>query len=95
MNKMGKNKRKPAAPQPRSAQPKAEAGNQLLLGDLLHAETVKKLKGQADELKQMEADRKLRERQAEEERKKQEQKRLENDFAYLLENSDPNWRKHK
>ncbi|MDQ0061344.1 DUF3886 domain-containing protein [Paenibacillus harenae] len=91
---MAKNKKKQAAPF-KSMQTKEEKDNQLLLGDLLNADTLRKLKGQADELKQQEAAKKLQARQAEEERKAQEQKRKESDFAYLLENSDPNWRKHK
>jgi hypothetical protein len=91
---MAKHKKKQGAPF-KSTQPKEEKDNGLLLGDLLNADTIKKLKGQAEELKQQEAAKKLQARQEEEERKAQEQKRKENDFAYLLENSDPNWRKHK
>lgn len=65
------------------------------LKDLLGADTISKLKAQAEEMKQAEAARKEQLRKQEEEAKKQEQKRLENDFAYLLEKSDQNWSKYK
>lgn len=65
------------------------------LKDLLGADTISKLKAQAEEMKQAEAARKEQLRKQEEEAKKQEQKRLENDFAYLLENSDKNSSKYK
>ncbi|RJE90110.1 DUF3886 domain-containing protein [Paenibacillus sp. 1011MAR3C5] len=65
------------------------------LKDLLGADTLQKLKAQAEDLKQAEAKRKEQQRLQEEEAKKQEKKRLENDFSYLLENSDNNWSKYK
>ncbi|MCR2802944.1 YqkE family protein [Paenibacillus soyae] len=71
----------------------AKQGNSLK--DLLGAATIQKLKAQADEMKLAEQKRKEEKRRQEEEAKKQEQKRLENDFAYLLDNSDPNWGKFK
>ncbi|CAM3974610.1 YqkE family protein [Paenibacillus alkaliterrae] len=74
---------------------KAEEGMGLSLKDLLGAEVIGKLKAQADDMKQAEAARKEEARKQEEEKKKQERKLLENDFAYLLENSDPRWSKHK
>ncbi|NIK77675.1 hypothetical protein FHS15_002811 [Paenibacillus castaneae] len=74
---------------------KAEKDNPVLLNELLNPEIVSKLKAQAEEMKQTEANKKEEIRKQEEEKKKQEQKRLENDFAYLLDNSDPSWSKHK
>src|SRR5690606_16590531 len=61
------------------------------LKDLLAPEMLQKLKAQADELKADE-DRKRQEaaRLAEEERQA-EQKRRENDFGYLLNNSKMDW----
>ncbi|MDQ8737701.1 YqkE family protein [Paenibacillus sp. LHD-38] len=91
---MGKKQKKVSSPMPKSA-PKADSDNGLTLKDLLSSEMLNKLKAQADEMKQTEAARKEDLRKQEEEKKKQEQKRLENDFSYLLENSDPNWSKHK
>lgn len=58
------------------------------LKDLLSADVLGKLKAQADELKQSEADRKERQRLEAEEAKRREQKLRENDFSYLLDNSD-------
>lgn len=64
------------------------------LKELLSADVLHKLKAQAEELKQAEIDRLEQERKQEEEAKKQEQKKKENDFAYLLENSEANWGKY-
>lgn len=81
---------------PRHANKPAEEANQgNSLKDLLGADTIQKLKAQADEMKAAEQKRKEEKRKQEEEAKKQEQKRLENDFAYLLDNSDSNWGKFK
>ncbi|WP_054024556.1 YqkE family protein [Bacillus sp. FJAT-28004] len=91
---MGKKQKKITSSAPRSA-PKNEPDNGLTLKDLLSNEVLGKLKAQADDMKQAEALRKEELRKQEEEKKKQEQKRLENDFSYLLDNSDPNWSKHK
>lgn len=88
-------KRKQAASSAAKAAPKGEKDNPVLLNELLGADIVKKLKAQAEELKKAEETRKEDIRKQEEEKKKQEQKRLENDFSYLLENSDPSWSKHK
>jgi len=65
------------------------------LKELLNADTLAKLKAQGEAVKQAEQQRKADEaaRKAEEERA--ERKRLENDFNYLLEQSDPNWSKYK
>jgi hypothetical protein len=91
---MGKKQKKAVSAPPKAAS-KKEADNGLTLKDLLGSDVLSKLKAQADEMKQAEASRKEELRKQEEEKKKQEQKRLENDFSYLLENSDPNWSKHK
>lgn len=65
------------------------------LKELLNADTLAKLKAQGEAVKQAEQQRKADEaaRKAEEERA--ERKRLENDFNYLLEHSDPNSSKYK
>lgn len=65
------------------------------LKERLGADVLGKLKAQADEWKQAEADRQARKRQEEEAAKKREQELRESDFAYLLDNSDPNWNKYK
>lgn len=84
-------KKKNTPPAPRA--PKADA--QPTLKDLLSSEVLNKLKAQADELKQEESSRKEAERKTAEDARKAEQKRLDNDFSHLLENSDPNWRNYK
>ncbi|WP_135547763.1 YqkE family protein [Paenibacillus cymbidii] len=66
-----------------------------MLKDLLRPEVVSKLKAQADEMKAAEEQRKERARQEAEERRKAEQKRLENDFEYLLNNSSIDWKQAK
>jgi len=66
-----------------------------LLKDLLNADVLDKLKLQAKETEKAEHERKQREKEKEAEAKRQEQKKLENDFSYLLDNSDPNWSKYK
>lgn len=91
---MGKKKKNIASSASKAA-PKNEADSGVTLKDLLSNDIVNKLKAQADDMKQAEASRKEELRKQEEEKKKLEQKRLENDFSYLLENSDPNWSKHK
>lgn len=91
---MGKKQKRASNHEARQA-PKPEEEGGLSLKELLSAETIGKLKAQADGLKQAEAARKEEQRKQEEEKKKQEQKRLENDFSYLLENSDSNWSKYK
>lgn len=87
------NKRKKrAAP---TAQPQAAGERPATLKDLLGADTVAKLKAQAEELKAEEARQAALRRQREEEARQAERKRKENDFAYLLENSSADWRKFK
>ncbi len=65
------------------------------LKDLLNPEIIKKLQAQADEMKAAEAAEQKNVRKRAEEAVKAEQKRLENDFGYLLENSKLDWRKNK
>lgn len=65
------------------------------LKDLLNPDIINKLKAQADGMKAAEAAAKEKVRLEAEEAKKAEQKRLENDFEYLLKNSSMDWRKNK
>ncbi|RUS47216.1 DUF3886 domain-containing protein [Cohnella sp. AR92] len=67
----------------------------MTLKELLGADVIRKLKAQADELKAEEAAVRERKRQEEEEKRKAEQKRLDNDFEYLLNNSSADWKKYK
>jgi len=65
------------------------------LKDLLRPDLVEQLKAHSNELKAAETARKEEERQQAEAARKAEQKRLENDFEYLLNNSSQDWSKHK
>ncbi|MDB4865761.1 MAG: hypothetical protein JWR03_94 [Cohnella sp.] len=65
------------------------------LKDLLGADTVAKLKEKAEALKSEELQRQEQKRKQEEEARKAEQKRLDNDFEYLLKNSRQDWKKFK
>ncbi|QSF46064.1 YqkE family protein [Paenibacillus tianjinensis] len=65
------------------------------LKDLLSSDVLNKLKAQSDALKAEENDKKEAARKAVEDQRKAEQKRLENDFAHLLENSSQDWHKFK
>lgn len=65
------------------------------LKDLLSSDVLSKLKAQSDALKAEEQDKKEAARKAAEDQRKAEQKRLENDFAHLLENSNQDWHKFK
>lgn len=86
---MAKKKRPPAAPKP------ASPDKPSTLKDLLSPEVVDRLKAQAAELKTQEEKRKEESRKQAEEDRKLEQKRLESNFEYLLENSSQDWRKYK
>ena len=72
-----------------------QAGSGNMLKDLLKADVLDKLKLQAKEVEKAEQERKQQEKVKEAEAKRLEQKKLENDFSYLLNNSDPNWSKYK
>ncbi len=65
------------------------------LKDLLGSETLSKLKAKAEELQSAELSRKEEERKQAEEARQAERKRLENDFAHLLDKSGMDWRKFK
>jgi hypothetical protein len=65
------------------------------LKDLLGAEVLSRLKQQQEQLKADEDKRKEDERVRVEEARKAEQKRLDNNFEYLLNNSKMDWKKHK
>jgi len=65
------------------------------LKDMLSSEVLDKLKAQSDALKAEETNRKEAARKAVEDQRKAEQKRLENDFGHLLENSSQDWHKYK
>lgn len=65
------------------------------LKDLLNADTLAKLKAQGEAVKQAEQQRNAEETARKAEAERAERKRLENDFNYLLENSDPSWSKYK
>ncbi|KWX80187.1 YqkE family protein [Paenibacillus sonchi] len=84
-------KKKKAAPAPRPAASDAPA----TLKDLLSSDVLDKLKAQSDALKAEEHEKKEAARKAVEDQRKAEQKRLENDFAHLLENSSQDWHKFK
>lgn len=86
---MGKKRRPVAAPAQNTAEKPAT------LKDLLSSEVLDKLKAQAKELKVQEDNRKEVERQKAEEARRAEQKKLDNNFEYLLNNSSMDWRKYK
>jgi hypothetical protein len=65
------------------------------LKDLLNPDILNKLKAQADEMKAEETRQKEESAKQAAEVRKAEQKRLDNDFGHLLENSGLDWRKHK
>ncbi|MEK3795459.1 YqkE family protein [Paenibacillus sp. FSL R7-0204] len=84
-------KKKKNTPAPRPAQADAPA----TLKDMLSGEVLEKLKAQSDALKAEERDKKEAVLKAAEDKRKAEQKRLENDFGHLLENSNQDWSKFK
>jgi|GEM_PF-1115059 len=65
------------------------------LKELLNSDTLAKLKAQAEQVKEAEALNKAAEAERKAEQERAERKKKENDFSYLLENSDPNWSKYK
>lgn len=81
----------------RNARPSAASAvdKPATLKDLLGADTISKLKEQAESLRHEEEERKAAVRKQAEEARKAEQKRLENDFEHLLNNSDMDWHKYK
>lgn len=65
------------------------------LKDRLDPQVLERLKAQANSLKADEAKRAKEERLQREAARKEEQKRLEQDFEYLLSNSKMDWQKYK
>lgn len=65
------------------------------LKDLLDGDTLSKLKAHAEALKETAQQEAEARRAREEAARKAEQKRLENDFEHLLDNSAMDWRKFK
>jgi hypothetical protein len=86
---MSKKKRTGGASKPESQDKPAT------LKDLLSPDILSKLKAQAEELKADEGKRKEEALKQAEEARKAEQKRLDNDFEHLLNNSSTDWRKYK
>lgn len=86
---MAKKKKMTAAANPQSHEKPAT------LKDLLNPEVLEKLKAQADQLQAEAEQRKEEARKQAAEARKAEQKRLENDFEHLLENSSLDWKKFK
>lgn len=85
---MAKKKKMPNPP--RAAAPEGPT----TLKDLLSSDVLEKLKAQSDAMKAEENDRKEAALKAVEDQRKAEQKRLENDFGHLLENSSQDWHKY-
>lgn len=94
---MGKKQKKQTVYRSNEASmPKKEAATGgASLKELLNSETLAKLKQQAEQVKREGAEKKAAEAKRKAEAEEAERKRLENDFSYLLENSDPNWSKYK
>ncbi|WP_150265827.1 YqkE family protein [Paenibacillus tepidiphilus] len=86
---MAKKKKPVSAPRPAATDAPAT------LKDMLSSDVLNKLKAQSDALKAEENAKKEAARQAAEEQRKAEQKRLDNDFAHLLANSNQDWHKFK
>lgn len=84
-------KKKKTTPAPRPAAADAPA----TLKDMLSREVLDKLKAQSDALKAEEQGKKDAALKEAEDKRKAEQKRLENDFGHLLENSSQDWSKFK
>lgn len=86
---MAKKKRPIPAAQPASSDKPAT------LKDLLNPDIVSKLKAQADEMKAEAVKREEEAKKRAAEARKAEEKRLENDFNHLLNNSGLDWRQYK
>lgn len=86
---MAKKRKQDAAVKPQAADKPAT------LKDLLSSEVLSKLKQQSEELKSEQQKQKEAELKKAEEARKAEQKRRDNDFEYLLENSNMDWKKYK
>lgn len=86
---MAKKKRNIHTPRPEQSDKPAT------LKDMLNPQILEKLKETTEALKASEADRLEKERQEREAARRAEQKRRDNDFEYLLEHSEMDWRKYK
>ena len=93
---MAAHKRKPTPKRQADARTTAESSPAgATLKDLLAPELLQKLKAQADELKADEERKRLEAARLAEEERQAEQKRRENDFGYLLNNSKLDWKTYK
>ena len=94
---MAKGKKRPSGSQTSWAQgPDREQGEKpVTLKDMLGADTLAKLKLQAETLKQEEVRQKEAKRQEAEAAREAERKRREQDFEYLLNESSLDWKKYK
>lgn len=86
---MAKNKRHVPAPKPASEDRPAT------LKDLISPDALAKLKAQAESMKAEEAKKQEEAQRKAAEARKAEQKRLDNDFGHLLENSKLDWKQYK
>lgn len=86
---MAKKKQSTPAPKPTSDY------KSTTLKDLLSGEILEQLKSQADEMKAEEKKKKEEQELQKIEARKQEQKKLDNNFEHLFENSNQDWRKYK
>lgn len=75
--------------------PKVQPTEGHSMQDLIGEDMFQQLKKQAKQLEEVEQQRQEEKRQEILAAKQAEKKKMENDFAYLLENSDPNWNKYK
>jgi hypothetical protein len=82
-------KKKHPAPRP------AASDKPATLKDLINPDIVNKLRAQSDQMRADEEAKKEQARKLALEAQKAEQKRLDNDFEHLLNNSSPDWRKFK
>ncbi|MFB9275024.1 YqkE family protein [Cohnella cellulosilytica] len=96
---MAKGKKRQPGPQASRAQSSSlerEQGEKpVTLKDMLGADTLAKLKLQAETLKQEEVRQKEAKRQEAEAAREAERKRREQDFEYLLNESSLDWKKYK
>lgn len=84
-------KKKRTSPLPRTESTDKPA----TLKDMLDPQVLAKLKATTESLKANESDRLEKERQEREAARKAEQKLRDNDFEYLLEHSEMDWKKYK
>jgi len=90
----GKGKRKPSGPRI-GGTGNEQAEKPLTLKDMLGAETIDKLRKQAEAMKLEEAKIREAKRAEAEAAREAERKRQEQDFGFLLNQSDMDWKKYK